>query len=613
MMTKSLDQFNREYLDVHTKKENLFWTTYMGVEKDPHALEKAETDYKAYISDPTRLKEVRASLAEAKKNGVSAEELTALKGWEDFFSAHSVESPAAQALQKELIELESTLFQKRAQLKLHYKNPEGHPVQASTVVLSMNIAASENETVRKTSHEGLLELEQWVLKNGFIELVKKRNEFARAQGFKNYFEYRVMKNERMTYDELFSILNEFEALTRETCFAHLESVKKQKGPQAILAHNLKFEVAGDAEKKLDPYLPFAKSLEIWCKSFARLGITYRQATLNLDLFDRKGKYENGFMHGPQPCFFDRGRWQPARINFTSNATPNQIGSGKKGLGTLFHEGGHAAHFANITMNAPCFSQEYPPTSMAYAETQSMFCDSLVGDGDWLKLYARDSQGNPIPDELIRLYVTSDHPFTAFQERSILVVPVFESRLYSMNEQALSAENITTLARRCEKEILGIECSPRPLMAIPHLLGAESACSYQGYLLANMAVYQTRAYFLKKYGFLCDNPEIGPELAGNYWNPGNSLTHNETIQKLTGSKLSGRELAHHCSLSNDALWDSVRKQIETATRRSASTRPIDLDARIHIVHGSEEIANNGVSYGQMWKSFENWVARTFPKA
>ena len=50
-------------------------------------------------------------------------------------------------------------------------------------------------------------------------------------------------------------------------------------------------------------------------------------------------------------------------------------------------GGHAAHFANIDQRSPFFSQERAPTSVAYAENQSMFLDSLIADGDWLARYA----------------------------------------------------------------------------------------------------------------------------------------------------------------------------------------------------------------------------------
>ncbi|OFZ21002.1 MAG: peptidase M3 [Bdellovibrionales bacterium GWB1_55_8] len=614
---KNANQFTREYLDLHVAKEDVFWTTYMGTEKDENALPAAEGRYKEYISDPSRLQEVRAALAALSGASPDAPETgdsrKALEGWLNFFSAHSIEDPRAQKLQKELIDLETSIFQRRAKLKLTYKAADGEEKTASTNVLASNIAANENEGVRKTSHDALLQLEQWILAEGFLELIRKRNEFARTLGYDNYFDYRVHKNESMTSGELFQILNEFEKMTRNQCFGQLGELAKLKGQSALLPHNIKYAVAGDAEKKLDPYLSFAKSLENWSRSFARLGISYRGATLQLDLFDRTGKYENGFMHGPQPCFFDQGKWRPARINFTSNATPNQVGSGRRGLQTLFHEGGHAAHFANITQNAPCFSQEYPPTSMAYAETQSMFCDSLIGDGDWLKLYGRDENGTAIPDDVIQLFVTLDHPFRAFQERSILVVPIFERHLYSMPDQDLTPEKITALARRCEREILGVDCSPRPLMAIPHLLGAESACSYQGYLLAHMAVYQTRSHFRQKFGYLADNPAIGPELAKYYWNPGNSVSHRDTIRSLTGKDLSGRELAEFCNLGAEELWSRTQKSISEALARAEKGRSqaTALDATIRIVHGSETIAENTRSMEQMWSDFEGWIARHYP--
>ena len=79
------------------------------------------------------------------------------------------------------------------------------------------------------------------------------------------------------------------------------------------------------------------------------------ACLVLDLVARPGKEENGFMHGPVPTVLAEGALTPARIHFTANAIPSQIGSGYKALATLFHEGGHAAHFSNIRMPAPCFS------------------------------------------------------------------------------------------------------------------------------------------------------------------------------------------------------------------------------------------------------------------
>src|SRR5690606_28274974 len=138
----------------------------------------------------------------------------------------------------------------------------------------------------------------------------------------------------------------------------------------------------------------------WGRTFAALGIRYRGAELVLDLLDRPGKYENGFMHGPVVAWRRGSERVPARIHFTANAIPAMVGSGQRALATLFHEGGHAAHFANVDMPSPCFGQEFAPTSVAFSETQSMLCDSLLEDADWQRRYARGAAGQPLPLELI---------------------------------------------------------------------------------------------------------------------------------------------------------------------------------------------------------------------
>ena len=102
----------------------------------------------------------------------------------------------------------------------------------------------------------------------------------------------------------------------------------------------------------------------------------------------------------------RGRWQAdlyllgrQRLAARSLRSHHAAGVGRGELGHAralgggnVHEGGHAAHFSNVVMNAPCFSQEFAPTSVALAETQSMFCDQYLSDADWRTRYARDAEG-----------------------------------------------------------------------------------------------------------------------------------------------------------------------------------------------------------------------------
>jgi hypothetical protein len=616
---KTASQFDREYLDVHVRKEDLYWTTYMGTNPHPAAFEEAEGAYKAYVSDPQRIDEVRAALVALEARGgrdreADEEERTNLEGWLRFFGAHAVESAEARRMQDDLIVLESRMAQARAALELRYRDASGKEHRGSTNVLATNMSTSPDEAVRRSSHEALLDLERWVLEHGFLELVRRRNAFARALGFPDFFAYRVRKNEDMSVEELFSVLEEFEGLTRDRCMGELSRLSRQKGPESVLGHNLRYAIRGDAERAMDPYLPFEKALGVWSESFHRLGIRYRGATLTLDLLDRAGKYENGFMHGPMPCHLRQGVWHPARLNFTSNATPNQVGSGREGLETLLHEGGHAAHFANVLAGSPCFSQEYPPTSMALAEMQSMFCDALLGDGDWLQRYAKDRGNRPAPEEVIRALVVAKHPFMAFAERSILVVPVFERRLYALENEELTPERVLSLARACEAEILGLSPAPRPLLAVPHLVSMESACSYQGYLLAHMAVYQARAFFLERDGFIADNGRVGPELAERCWAPGNSVSHAEAVRRLVGKGPSGRELAHVCNRSTDEFWaDHARRMAQAAERPATSdSNPHELDAHLRIVHGAETIATNEGGMEQLFRDFEAYIARNYPR-
>ncbi|MDA5546399.1 M3 family metallopeptidase [Yersinia massiliensis] len=609
-MQQALSYFtdlNRDYLAVHQTKEDLFWQNYMGLGGDDIAQQfsAAQTAYKRFISQSRRLKELRDLVAALESQPVTAERdalLHGLQGWYRFFECNAIEDPKAQALLDEIIAAESSLYQQRMAFTLTHLDTTGERVPASLGELLTNQGTNENEEYRHSSQLALRELEQWLLHNGLPELINLRNRFARQMGYRNYFDYKVNQTERMTPEQLFTILDRFEAQTREANQRSLQQLAAQKGSAALEPWNIRFASAGDVTRQLDPYFPFAESLDRWVNSFKRLHIGFRGAQMNLDLLVRQGKYENGFMHGPVPPFVDQGKWRPARINFTSLAKPDQVGSGASGLNTLFHEGGHAAHFSNIVQNAPCFSQEFPPTSMAYAETQSMFCDSLLDDADWLKRYAKNSKGESLPDTLIQESIQARQPMRAFNERHILLVPYFEWQLYQWDDAQRTPQAITQLARDIELKILGVTGSPRPTLAIPHLLSMESACSYQGYLLALMAVEQTRAFFLQRDGYLTDNPAIGPDLAEHYWRPGNSVSHDETLRSLTGEGFNPDYLAAVCNQTVAEAWHDAQETMAQAATRVQPAADFDLNVSIRVVDGDRLLADNQQGDEAMCRTF-----------
>ena len=49
-----LNQLNADYLQVHRRKEDLFWSTYMGTSDDQAGFTAAEQAFKAFCADPAR-------------------------------------------------------------------------------------------------------------------------------------------------------------------------------------------------------------------------------------------------------------------------------------------------------------------------------------------------------------------------------------------------------------------------------------------------------------------------------------------------------------------------------------------------------------------------------
>jgi hypothetical protein len=601
---------NHAYAAVHKAKEDLFWATYMATSSDQAGFVRAESAYKEFIGDPAKLTKTREELAAVRASPPGAERdalLHGLGGWLALFEANIIDSPEGRSLMREIVDAESVLFEQKRAHELRHLNERGESEAASLPMLATNLVTNRVEERRKSSFDALRGVELWVLEHGFLELVRLRNRFARALGYADYFALKLQKNERMTTAALTSLLDDFVRHTDAANARVLTDLRQRQGSDATAPWNLRFHASGDVVRRLDAYMPFGLALRRWIDSFRRLGIQFRGATMQLDLLERPGKHQNGFCHGPVSSWItEEGRWVPAAINFTSEAKPDQVGSGIRAINTLFHEGGHAAHFANVVRNSPCFSQEYPPTSMAYAETQSMFCDQLLTDADWLMRYARTPEGQAIPEPLILDRVASSQPMRAFDARSIAVVPYFESALYQMSDGDLVPARVLALARETEVRVLGVE-SPRPGLAIPHLLNQESAASYQGYLLAHMAVSQTRAHCLREFGYLTDNPAIGPALSRHYWEPGNSVDHNSMLRSLTGEGFSARHLAEDCNLTADEACARADASLRAAAARRYPERvPASLDAHIRIVHGAAVLADSSDGEAAMCERFEAWV-------
>lgn len=128
----------------------------------------------------------------------------------------------------------------------------------------------------------------------------------------------------------------------------------------------------------------------------------------------------------------------------------------------------------------------------------------------------------------------------------------------------------------------------------------------------MAVYQTRAHFLREHGYLTDNPAIGPALSAHYWEPGNSIDHDATLRSLTGEGFSARYLAEACNQSVEDCWAEAQASMAAAAQRQyPSEFPAALAAEIRIVHGDQLLADNQAGEEAMCQQFEAWIAAHYP--
>ena len=663
-VTATIDRINRQYTTVHEEYEKNFWATKMGLNgSSPEKLSSTKTALEEFLADPSNLADVEKAL---KVDGLSDDQQRTLECLRRTFAVSQLPDEASK-LRAELNELEASLAADRREMKLGYevvaKTKEGNPefVEASTVQLRQILRSSDDEATRESAWKGLRSIGPRVAEQ-FAEIIKKRNAMARAVSADNedYYDFKVKATEAMTKKELFEILGQLEERTRPLAAAARERLASLKGLDALKPWNRTAALAGASERALDPYFAFEDAFSVFARSFAALGISFSggESTLVLDLCDRKGKYSNGFCHWPKLSSRSptSGERLSAEARLSSLATPDAVGSGRTALTTLLHECGHAAHFANVVAFTPLAAQERAPTSVAYAETQSMFLDAFADDAGWQGRYCRasavsekgKSSSSPPPWSVIERAISDSHPYSVLALRAMLAVPFFEKELYELPDEEVTAERILKIADEVEEEI-ELGPSPRPLLSVPHPLSDESSAYYHGYVLAEMAVHQTRAGLAEKFSLstadddvddkqgkekgnaaaaaaadpsvLVDDERVGEALRSCFCEPGNTQPYLDLVEKVTGKPLSADAWV---SVLEEPLESKLAREKAAFEKGVAAGAKIpdlasvDLGARVVIMHGDEKVADSAEEEGEgcgiagVDAKFRAWIEKNWPR-
>jgi hypothetical protein len=376
-----------------------------------------------------------------------------------------------------------------------------------------------------------------VLEHGFLDIVRRATQLGRMLGHEDYYAWRVRGGGAHAEGRALRALDDLAARTEART---REELAPSRGATATTPSTLELPLPprGQAGRGARPLLRLRpRAAPLGQVVHGPGGEAFAAPRSRSTSSTAPGKYENGFMHGPGVAFFDHGTWRPARINFTANAVPGAVGSGPARDRDPLPRGRPRGALRNIESDAPCFAQEFAPTSWPTPRRSrcSWTRSSTTPTG---ARYLTDGEGRPIPQELMEEAIAESQPMRAWDVRAMLTIPMAErAALRAPRRPRCGPRWCCRCSARSSGEMQGLSAGVRPVLAVPHLLAGEASAYYHGYVMAEMAVHQTRALLPRARRAPRRQPPHRPRPRGELLAPGNAATFDDTLRALTGSALS----------------------------------------------------------------------------
>ncbi len=347
-----------------------------------------------------------------------------------------------------------------------------------------------------------------IIADGVAELARRRNAFARKQGFENFYQLKLYIE---GIDEGFRLtLAKLDSLTQQPYNDLIKRLKKRLKIQRFEPWD-NYYAFGDISKLLKPYFPKDRAFDILKTSMAGIGFGLDSLRITYDIEPRPGKSQHAYSFSIRI---------PVDIRILAN-----IQDGYSSYYTLFHETGHALNACFIRQPGYILKSSSPGW---FAEGMAVICEELISQPRWLRKYLS------IPDSLIAQRLRSKHEASIIGVRRTLVNLYFEKELFENPDR-----DLTELYWELNNRLLGWQKYNDCHIWASIIHFTTHPVYLQNYLLADIVQSHVYAFIEKELGPVVDNPQVGAFLVENCYKPGASRDWNKLIEQATGEPLNPR--------------------------------------------------------------------------
>ena len=379
------------------------------------------------------------------------------------------------------------------------------------------IQSETNPVTREKAYNAVIKGGDLIAKD-LIELVKMRNNYAKTQGYSNYFDYMIKEEYDVEPKFLNKLIDDVYSIAQNKINIILskreEELKNFFGVKNLKAYHYGLLLDSNPEKKVNEILKTTKVEDISKKIYFGMGYDIdklqKDNKLTLDLYPRKGKNTHGFSFGVKA-----GEDSRILANLTNNL---------KSLDTLNHELGHCIYDLGLSKNLPFIDRH--PASPATTEAIAMMMGDIMKKENVLK--------DIIPDEILQNLKNSLKDDEAdFVSKSLQIIE-FEREIYKNPDQN-PAQLWSDVKRKYKNRN---EAMDNEWATIPHYLTHPGY--YQNYFRAALMKVQIYNHLHKQLGNITENHKTAEYMNKNIFSIGASIDEYALIKQLTGKEFSASD-------------------------------------------------------------------------